>query len=113
MRLTYTYLRTATGARIVIPNERLASGVLRNDTILGEDVASEVLLWLAPAADASRGALAVGQAIEGATATIAEVTPWGTRLTVVGPRGTPPTRLEREAELRAAAYDALRTAGLI
>ena len=29
--LSYTILRTAGGERIVIPNEKLAAGVLRND----------------------------------------------------------------------------------
>ena len=34
LRLTYTWLRTGTDARVIIPNERLAAGVLRNDSIL-------------------------------------------------------------------------------
>ena len=35
IRLTYTYLHTLGGQTVVIPNEKLASGILRNDT-LGE-----------------------------------------------------------------------------
>ena len=35
IRLNYTFLRTLGGQQIVIPNEKLASGILRNDT-LGE-----------------------------------------------------------------------------
>ncbi|MDX6726780.1 MAG: small conductance mechanosensitive channel, partial [Baekduia sp.] len=31
--LTYTWLRTGADARILIPNERLAGGILRNDSI--------------------------------------------------------------------------------
>src|SRR4051794_35667084 len=34
VRLTYTYLRDTTGTRVVIPNERLAMGMLRNHTVL-------------------------------------------------------------------------------
>ena len=33
IRLTYTFLRTPGGQRVVIPNEKLASGILRNDTL--------------------------------------------------------------------------------
>ena len=36
VRLNYTVLRTASDQRVVIPNERLAAGILRNDT-LGSD----------------------------------------------------------------------------
>ena len=34
VRLNYTVLRTASEQRIVIPNERLAGGILRNDTLV-------------------------------------------------------------------------------
>ena len=33
IRLTYTYLHTLGGQTVVIPNEKLASGILRNDTL--------------------------------------------------------------------------------
>ena len=33
VRLNYTFLRTLGGQQIVIPNEKLASGILRNDTL--------------------------------------------------------------------------------
>ena len=48
IRLTYTYLHTLGGQTVVIPNEKLASGILRNDT-LGEGVVGiEVWIWLPP-----------------------------------------------------------------
>ena len=40
--LTYTWLRTGSDARLIIPNERLAAGVLRNDSIRSATVALEV-----------------------------------------------------------------------
>jgi hypothetical protein len=49
--LTYTWLRTGSDARLIIPNERLAAGVLRNDSIRSATVALEVSAWLAPDAD--------------------------------------------------------------
>src|SRR3954462_12604691 len=49
--LTYTWLRMGSDARLIIPNGRLAAGVLRNDSIRSETVALEITLWLAPDAD--------------------------------------------------------------
>ena len=49
--LTYTWLRTGSDARLIVPNERLAAGVLRNDSIRSPTVALEVSVWLAPDAD--------------------------------------------------------------
>ena len=40
--LTYTWLRRGSDARMVVPNERLAAGVLRNDSIRSPTVALEV-----------------------------------------------------------------------
>ena len=39
------------GARLIIPNERLAAGVLRNDSLGEATVALEVTVWIAPGAD--------------------------------------------------------------
>ena len=51
VRLNYTLLRTAEGRRLLIPNERLASEMIRNDTILDERVRPEASVWLPPGAD--------------------------------------------------------------
>jgi small conductance mechanosensitive channel len=112
VRLTYTFLRTGAGARVIIPNERLAAGILRNDTIFEPVVATEVSLWLAADADANAAVEAIEAAAPGATATIAEVAVEGTRLAVSGPLADPHTKGARENELRAAAFEAVRTAGL-
>ena len=61
--LTYTWLRTGSDARLIIPNERLAAGVLRNDSIRSPTVALEVSVWLAPDADET-AALAAVEALE-------------------------------------------------
>lgn len=44
--LTYTWLRTATGDRLVVPNEKLASDTIRNSTIRGRESLAEVTLQL-------------------------------------------------------------------
>src|SRR5690349_14049656 len=51
VQLNYTILKTATNQRIVIPNEKLASGVLKNDTLAVEVVSLDVSVWVPPEAD--------------------------------------------------------------
>jgi small-conductance mechanosensitive channel len=109
--LTYTWLRTGADARILIPNERLASGVLRNDSIRTSTVAIEISLWLAPDADEA-AALAALDALDGVRARIAEITQDGLRILVMGRPGAPAERLAAEGELRATALAALRDAAV-
>ena len=75
--LTYTWLRTGSDARLIIPNERLAAGVLRNDSIRSPTVALEVSAWLAPDADETAALAAVEALEETRDARIAEVTDTG------------------------------------
>jgi small-conductance mechanosensitive channel len=109
--LTYTWLRTGSDARLIIPNERLASGVLRNDSIRSPTVALEVSVWLAPDADETAALAAVQEVEEARDARIAEVTDTGLRLQVAGPPVAPAERIAREGELRAEVLRALREAG--
>jgi small-conductance mechanosensitive channel len=111
VRLNYTFLRTASDARIVIPNEKLASSVLRNDTLAIERVALDVTVWLPPGADAE-AAIAALEDETGQTVTVAETVPWGTRLAVGGDPVAPPEKYGREAELRRACLKRLRKEGL-
>ena len=109
--LTYTWLRTGSDARLIIPNERLASGILRNDSIRSPTVALEVSVWLAPDADETAALAAVQEVEETRDARIAEVTDTGLRLQVAGPPVAPAERIAREGELRAEVLRALREAG--
>jgi small-conductance mechanosensitive channel len=109
--LTYTWLRTGADARLLVPNERLAGGIIRNDSIRSPTVAIEVSIWLAPDADEGR-ALEALRAIDGLRARIAESTHEGLRILVMGEPGSPAERLAREADLRATALGALRSAGV-
>jgi small conductance mechanosensitive channel len=109
--LTYTWLRTGSDARIIIPNERLASGTLRNDSIRSSTVALEVSVWLAPEADEAAALEAVRRVGEVSGARVAEVTDTGIRVQVAGPPVPPSERLAREAALREATLRALREAG--
>jgi small-conductance mechanosensitive channel len=110
--LSYTRLRTAAGQRIVIPNERLAAGILRNDSIVDAPVAVGVDVWIAPGADVARAVAAVRE-VAGHDVAVAEATADGVRLTVSGPDASPPDRAAREAELRLAALQRLHQEGLL
>jgi small conductance mechanosensitive channel len=110
IRLTSTWLRTPSDTRIVIPNERLAAGVLRNDSIGSPTVAVEVSIWLDANVNETR-ALAAIDALEGVHARISETSPdGGIRLLVMGPVGRAGERVQLEGDLRRDALAALRKA---
>jgi small-conductance mechanosensitive channel len=98
VRLNYTILRTLSETRIVIPNERLAGGILRNDTLEADAVGVEVSIWLAPDADVARALDTLRE--EAPSVTIAETTPEGIRLAVGGERVPPRDRARSESDLR-------------
>jgi small-conductance mechanosensitive channel len=108
VRLNYTVLRTTADQRVVIPNERLAAGILRNDTLGSDAVGLDVSVWLPPGADTERALAALGD-----KASIAEVTAEGVRISVSGDPVPPPQKGPRQAELRAESLRRLREAGLL
>ena len=110
IRLTSTWLRTLSDARIVIPNERLAAGVLRNDSIGSPTVAVEVSIWLGANLNETKAIEAV-QSLEGVRGRIAETNPeGGIRMLVMGQPGRAAERIQLEGELRREALEALRKA---
>jgi small-conductance mechanosensitive channel len=112
IRLTYTFLRTGTDARIIVPNERLAGSVLRNDSIVSDTVAVEVRVWIPHDVDEQRALEALGGLGDDVTARVGEVTEEGLFLTVAAPAVGVRERVAREGELRAQALGSLRSAGL-
>ena len=110
--LTYTWLRTGSDARIIVPNERLAAGILRNDSIRSPTVALEVSIWLAADADETAALEALETLEDVEVARIAEATAQGVRVVVAGPAVPPRDRIRPEAELRAEALRAIREAGV-
>jgi small-conductance mechanosensitive channel len=112
VRLNFTILRTPGEQRIIIPNERLAGGILRNDTLAGDAVAVDVEVWLAPEADAGR-AVSVLEQETGGSVSVAESARDGVRLSVGGDRVPPAQKGPREAELRARCLRRLRDEGLL
>jgi small-conductance mechanosensitive channel len=112
VRLNYTILRTASDQRVIVPNERIAGGVLVNDTLAVDTVAPGVAIWLPAGADVQRAVHALEQET-GAAVTVAEVARDGVRLAVAGDPVPPPERAAREAELRARCLARLRDEQLL
>jgi small-conductance mechanosensitive channel len=110
VRLNYTVLRAAGEQRVLIPNEKLAAGVMKNDTLKVDAIGIEVEIWIPPAADAARAVEVLSG--EGDVA-VAETVAWGVRLIVAG--GTVPAadRGAGETALRARCHARLREEGLL
>ena len=112
VRLNYTYLRTPGNQRVIIPNEKLASGILRNDTLATRAIDLEVSLWLPHTVDSDR-AIDVLHSETGCQVTVAETRWDGFRLAVVGDPVSPPDRGRLEGELRTRCMSRLRADGLL
>jgi small-conductance mechanosensitive channel len=113
VRLNYTVLRTAEGRRLLIPNERLASETLENDTILDDRVRPEASVWLPLAADAEVAVPSLANIEPALLVRVADVTPDGVRIELIAEPVPSSERAQREADLRAAALRVLRGAGLL
>jgi small-conductance mechanosensitive channel len=111
VRLNYTIIRTAGETRVVIPNEKLAAGILQNDTLKVDDAGIEVAVWLPADADLERAAAVLGETASGVV--VAELTTAGVRLAVTGDSVPASERGGAEAELRAQCHARLRAEGLL
>jgi len=110
VRLTYTYLRSDDGRRIIIPNERLAQNTIENHTIIDPRVRVSVSVWIPPAADATRALRTLGG--DDIDVQIAEIEKDGVRLEVGTWARTYQERGQVAAGLRAQCLETLRREGL-
>ena len=78
----------------MIPNEKLAGGILKNDTLDVDLVALDVAVWLPPEADVERAIAALADET-GQEVSVAEAVPWGTRLAVGSDPVHPPEKAAR------------------
>jgi small-conductance mechanosensitive channel len=113
VRLNYTVLRTGEGRRVFIPNDRLASNVLRNDTIVDSRVRPEASVWTPLAADPDRALEALKEVGQNVVVRVAEVTVEGVRFTITAEPVPAVDRFTKEADLRLGGLRALRQAGLV
>jgi small-conductance mechanosensitive channel len=112
--LTYTFIRTSDDARLVVPNEKLASDTIRNSTIRSRKAYAEVTVQVPLSAD-------LGAAVEGLRDEVArERNPavyvsgldGNASVTVRAEAPDEDAALRLERELRLRVHDRLRAAGL-
>jgi small-conductance mechanosensitive channel len=112
LSLTYTRLRTPGEGNIMIPNDKLAGGILMNDTLGTKLTALSIDLWLPHNINLDL----VIKALHKETSSqvrVAEVASTGTRVTVAGEPCEPPLRDEAASELRVRCMRVLRNEGLL
>jgi small-conductance mechanosensitive channel len=112
IKLTYTYIRLDDGRRLIVPNERLAQSSVENHTITDPRVQVEVSVWLARDADLERAIELIEDEQQGISATVAETTVEGVRLSATTWAASPSERGKATAELRRRWLRLLREHGL-
>ncbi len=111
--LSYTYIDAGDGRLVVVPNDKVTSGVLFNHSTGDRTAPATVSVWVPPAADLEH-ARRVLKPAGAAEVQIAELTPEGVRIEIKGPRDHERTQVgDEEAVLRESAQEALRAAGLL
>jgi small-conductance mechanosensitive channel len=111
VRLTYTYVRTDDGRRIIIPNERLAQNTVQNHTIVDARVRVEASVWIPREVDAIR-ALSVLRGDGDVDVSVAEIDKDAVRLVAGTWARNAAERGPIAAGLRASCLERLSSAGL-
>jgi small conductance mechanosensitive channel len=112
--LTYTFIRTDDGARLVIPNEKLASDTILNSTIVSREKVAEITLQVPLDKDLRTVVELLRESVAGERRPEVAVTSLNGSATIVVRAGADsPTEAERlESELRLRAHERLREAGV-
>src|SRR5438034_10382605 len=112
--LTYTFIRTDDGARLVIPNEKLASDTIRNSTIVSLEQVAEITVQVPLDKDLRTVVELLREAVAGERESEVTVTGLnGNATIVVRARASGPIEAERlESDLRIRAHERLRAAGV-
>jgi len=112
--LTYTFIRTADQARLVVPNEKLASDTIRNSTIRSRETFAEITVPVPLSADLGAAVEGLRDEVAGEQNASVYVTSLDGTATVTiraaAPDEDSAQRLERE--LRVRAHDRLRGLGV-
>jgi len=112
--LTYTFIRTDDGARLVIPNEKLASDTIINSTIVSREKVAEITLQVPLDKDLRAVVELLRETVaEERGAGVAVTSLNGSATVVVTAAADGPLEAERlESELRLRAHERLRAAGV-
>ncbi|MGB2953370.1 MAG: mechanosensitive ion channel domain-containing protein [Gaiellaceae bacterium] len=113
--LTYTFIRTSGGDRLVIPNEKLASDTIRNSTIVSREKVAQITMQVPLDADLRKVADLLREVAGDEREVEVEVTELAEKATLAlrawAPDAVGAARLESELRLRA--HDRLREAGVL
>src|SRR5512140_603198 len=112
--LTYTFIRTDDGVRLVIPNEKLASDTIRNSTIVSLEKVAEITVQVPLDKDLRTVVELLREAVGGERHPEVAVTSLNASATIVVRAGADgPMEAERlESALRLRAHERLREAGV-
>jgi len=109
--LIYTFVRTETGDRLVIPNERLASDTIRNSTIRSREKVAEISVQVPLGQDLGAVVDRLQTIAGDGDVFVADVAGSAT-VTVRAPASDRPSAERLERELRLRAYEVLRAEGV-
>jgi small-conductance mechanosensitive channel len=113
VRLTYTYVRTSDGRRVIIPNEQLASSTIVNYTIVDPRLRVEVTLWIPVDADPARAVAALEEEPDVEDVAVADMEKDGIKLTVGAWAPTASERAGVAAGLRVRCIERLQQASIL
>jgi small conductance mechanosensitive channel len=113
--LTYTFVRTEDNARLVIPNERLASDTIRNTTIVDRTTVAEVTVQVPLTQDLDAVVGLLREQVRDERDSFVEVTALADKATIaVRARAADEHDARQlESDLRLRAHRALREAGML
>jgi small conductance mechanosensitive channel len=112
--LTYTFIRTHDNARLVVPNEKLASDAIRNASIRSRETLAEITVQLPLTADVGAAVAGLREEFSDLPRATVEVTALDANATVTirAPARDADVAQTLEGELRLRAHDRLHALGV-
>jgi small conductance mechanosensitive channel len=112
--ITYTFIRTRDNARLVVPNEKLASDAIRNASIRSRETFAEITVQLPLSADVGAAVDGLRDELSDDARALVELTALGTEATVTvrAPARDADAAQKLESELRLRVHGRLRALGV-
>jgi small-conductance mechanosensitive channel len=110
--LTYTSIDTGDGDMVLVPNERLTTSVLVNNSAGSARAPAVVSIWVPAEADLDAARSAI-EAAGASSVSLEDLTHEGAKLELKAEKEPNLARLQQEAQLRERAQKALRQAGVL
>jgi small-conductance mechanosensitive channel len=111
--LTYTFIRTADEARLVVPNEKLASDTIRNSSIRSRETYAEITVQVPIAADLRAAVAGLREEVAGDKGTVyVSALDSNATVTIRAPAEHEDAAQELERDLRVRTHTRLRALGV-